>query len=369
LHRRFTFANGNAIDYYEIEIKPAEVQLYPGLNKTRLVAYDGVAPGPTFHMTRGIEAVVRFINLAADRANSVSIKSANGVLRSPMRPAQQERKLMSLSSTARFTFMVVTVSLRTYQLNQTFVDSITARTPFDGWAEDITEVGEYKDYYYPNRQNARSLWYHDHAIDHTAVRFSLVALLLAVLTHHQENAYFGQAGFYIIHDDDELATQGLPQGAYDIPLALAARRYNFDGSLWSPEANLETVSLFGDVIHVNGQPWPFLAVEPRRYRFRLLNTSLSRTFELYFEDSAGRRFSFFVVAADTGLLSNPVATTELYMSMAERWEIVVDFTPFAGQNVTLRNSRDVGADEDYDSTDKVMRKSYIHCKFRLSVLR
>ena len=54
---------------------------------------------------------------------------------------------------------------------------LTARAPFDGWAEDVTEPNSYKDYYYPNGQNARTLWYHDHAIDHTA-----------------ENAYMGQAG-------------------------------------------------------------------------------------------------------------------------------------------------------------------------------
>ena len=52
-----------------------------------------------------------------------------------------------------------------------------SRAPFDGWADDVTEDGQYKDYYYPNAQNARTLWYHDHAIEHTA-----------------ENAYMGQAG-------------------------------------------------------------------------------------------------------------------------------------------------------------------------------
>ena len=56
-------------------------------------------------------------------------------------------------------------------------DHPKARAPFDGWAEDVTEPNSYKDYYYPNGQNARTLWYHDHAIDHTA-----------------ENAYMGQAG-------------------------------------------------------------------------------------------------------------------------------------------------------------------------------
>jgi FtsP/CotA-like multicopper oxidase with cupredoxin domain len=85
-------------------------------------------------------------------------------------------------------------------------------------------IGQYKDYYYPNRQNARTLWYHDHAVDHTA-----------------ENVFFGQAGFYILHDEEEL-NKGLPTGDYDIPLGIMARRYNADGSLWDPEKNNELTS-------------------------------------------------------------------------------------------------------------------------------
>lgn len=176
------------------------------------------------------------------------------------------------------------------------------------------------------------------------------------LTVKQENAYFGQAGFYILHDPEERAL-GLPSGKYDIPLALAAKRYNADGSLWSPEANGETVSVFGDVIHVNGQPWPYLAVEPRKYRFRFLDTSVSRSFQMYFEadKQPGTRLGFNVIGADTGLLTNPVPATQLDISMAERWEVVFDFSAYAGQNITLRNNRKVGADDDFNSTDKVMR--------------
>jgi FtsP/CotA-like multicopper oxidase with cupredoxin domain len=90
------------------------------------------------------------------------------------------------------------------------------------------------------------------------------------MDHTAENAYFGQAGFYILHDPEELAL-GLPSGQYDVPLALTSKRYNKNGSLWSPEANEEEQSLHADVFHVNGQPWPYLNVEPRKYRFRFLD--------------------------------------------------------------------------------------------------
>ncbi|KAF1997631.1 hypothetical protein P154DRAFT_537014 [Amniculicola lignicola CBS 123094] len=287
--KKYSYTNattGQSIDYYEIEVKPYEQQVYPGLKKAQLIGYDGTSPGPTFMMERGREAVVRFINHSP---NDFSV-----------------------------------------HLHGSY-----SRTAFDGWAEDVTKQNQYKDYYYPNKQSARTLWYHDHAIHHTA-----------------ENAYFGQAGFYILHDaaEDQL---NLPAGNYDVPLALASKQYKSDGTLFSPAS--ETDSLFGDVIHVNGQPWPYFKVEPRKYRLRFLDSSISRQFKLYFQDPAGKTVPFHVIASDAGLLSSPVSTTNLEIAMAERWEIVIDFSAYSGKNVTLRNNRDVQKDEDYNSTDKVMR--------------
>ena len=89
-----------------------------------------------------------------------------------------------------------------------------------------------------------------------------------------------------MHDDEELATPGLPQGEYDIPMALTSKRYNNDGTLWSPEKNGEDKNLFGDIVHVNGQPWPYFKVEPRKYRLRFLNAAISRSWELYLESAA-----------------------------------------------------------------------------------
>ncbi|KAF2637509.1 hypothetical protein P280DRAFT_482944 [Massarina eburnea CBS 473.64] len=289
---KFTVPNsdGSSLDYYEIDIKPVEVQIYPGLNKTKLVGYDGQVPGPTFRMRQGREAVVRFVN-HANRANSVHLHGSY------------------------------------------------SRAPFDGWADDITKPGQYKDYYYPNRQNARTLWYHDHAIDHTA-----------------ENAYYGQAGFYILSDAQEDAL-GLPSGKYDLPLSIAAKRYEADGSLWDPEANKETVSVFGDVIHVNGIPWPFHNVEPRKYRLRFLNIGISRSYQLSFEssDAVGTQIPFTVFASDAGLTLNPVQTNDLYISVAERWEVIFDFSKYAGKNITIKNARKVAADDDFAATNQVMK--------------
>ncbi|KAL6711901.1 hypothetical protein ACN47E_002944 [Coniothyrium glycines] len=287
--KSYTYTNhttGNEIDFYEVDVKPFQQQVYDGLKPARLVGYDGMSPGPTFRMTKGREAIVRFKN-HGDKDLSVHLHGSY------------------------------------------------SRAPFDGWAEDTTKPGQYKDYYYPNKQSARTLWYHDHAIHHTA-----------------ENAYFGQAGFYILHDPAEDAL-GLPSGNYDLPLALSAKQYNKDGTLFDPKNEL--VSLWGDVIHVNGVPWPYVNVEPRKYRLRFLDASISRAFKLTLEDDKSSKIKFHVIGADTGLLTKPVQSDNLEISMAERWEIVVDFSAYAGQNVTIKNGRDVQHDEDYNSTDKVMR--------------
>ena len=153
---------------------------------------------------------------------------------------------------------------------------------------------------------------------------------------------------------------GLPSGygQYDIPLILGSKFYNKDGSLRS--ALQEEHSLWGDIIHVNGQPWPLMNVQPRKYRFRFLNAALSRNFALYFAKSTnvGTKLPFKVIASDAGLLEVPVQTSDLFVSVAERYEIVFDFSSYRGQTLELRNLKKaggIGVDVDYLHTDKVMR--------------
>ncbi|KAF2841300.1 hypothetical protein M501DRAFT_1055439 [Patellaria atrata CBS 101060] len=283
-----TYTNPNTsvpIDFYEIKIQPFQRRQYPNLGLANLVGYNGQAPGPTIRVTRGRETVVRFINQQT-RPSSIHLHGS------------------------------------------------ASRAAWDGWAEDVLEPGQYKDYYYPNTQAARTLWYHDHAEGITAV-----------------NAYQGQAGFYII-DDPVDAALGLPSGQYDIPLALNAKFYKSNGDLLSIAG--EEDEWWGDVIEVNGQPWPYLAVEPRKYRFRLLDAAADRSFSLSLMNG-NTKVPFTVIGSDSGLLSQSVSTNNLRIAMAERWEIIVDFAPFAGKNLTLTNARDVFKDEDYFGTDRVMR--------------
>ncbi|KLU82810.1 hypothetical protein MAPG_01878 [Magnaporthiopsis poae ATCC 64411] len=285
--------SGAEIWYFEVQIKQFRQQVYPDLSAATFNGYDGMSPGPTIIIPRGTESIVRFINVA----NTPSSVHLHGSY---------------------------------------------SRAPWDGWAEDVTQPGEYKDYYYPNRQSARLLWYHDHAMHITA-----------------ENAYTGLAGAYMIIDAAE-SSLNLPSGygQYDIPLILSSKQYNRDGSLFSSVG--EDKSLWGDVIHVNGQPWPFLNVEPRKYRFRFLNSAISRSFALYFATAldVNTKLPFQVIASDGGLLERPVQVSHMYVANAERYEVVFDFSQFAGQAIDLRNlpkAGGVGVEEDYDDTDKVMR--------------
>jgi len=213
-----------------------------------------------------------------------------------------------------------------------------SRTPFDGWAEDVTNPGQSKDYYYPNAQPVRTLWYHDHAIGITAV-----------------NAYFGQAGFYLLEDPAVSDKLKLPTGNYDIPLMLATKQFLPSGKLLSPEN--ERVSLYGDVNTVNGQPWPYVNVESRKYKFRLLDASISRTYSLYLvaDSDPNTHLPFTVVASDAGYLDHPVITTSLVIAMAERYEIVIDFDKYKNQNLTLMNERSFQTNPDYPATDRVLR--------------
>ena len=184
----------------------------------------------------------------------------------------------------------------------------------------------------------RTLWYHDHALGITAV-----------------NAYFGQAGFYILNDPVESPKLNLPEGKYDIPLMLASKQFQSNGLLFSPEA--ERDSLWGDVNTVNGQPWPFLSVESRKYKFRLLDAAVSRSYKLYLvaDDAPKTRIPFQVVGSDAGYMDHPVSTSDLVISMAERWDIIIDFGNYKGKNITMMNERDFQTNDDFPETDKVMR--------------
>ena len=193
----------------------------------------------------------------------------------------------------------------------------------DGYASDTTAARQYKDYWYPATEDARTLWYHDHGVHHTA-----------------SNAYMGLAGLYLLHDDEERAS-GLPlRGSpddqygnpYDVPLIL--RDAMFDTGAQLIFADNDESGAYGDVILVNGVPWPNMKVEPRQYRFRILNASVSRSYDLALSvKGSTARLPLTVVGTDGGLMEVAQATNLLRSGMAERYEVVIDFTALAGKTL------------------------------------
>jgi spore coat protein A len=192
-------------------------------------------------------------------------------------------------------------------------------TQSDGYPEYWFTPGGSALYPYPNTQQASTLWYHDHSLGITRL-----------------NVFAGMAGFYLIRDDVEDALN-LPAGDYEIPILIQDRTFKPDGSLDYPNVGVThpvwVPEFFGDTIVVNGKVWPYLKVEPRKYRLRLLNGSQARFYRMTF--SSGQ--SFHQIGSDGGLFSAAVKLNRLLLAPAERADIIVDFTGREGQTITLQN--------------------------------
>jgi spore coat protein A, manganese oxidase len=186
---------------------------------------------------------------------------------------------------------------------------------------------------YPNDQSATTLWYHDHALGITRL-----------------NVYAGLAGFYLIRDPEEDRLQ-LPGGAYEVPLMIQDRSFAANGALLYPAEPKGThpawmQEFFGNVICVNGKAAPFYEVEPRRYRFRIVNGSNSRFYHLALmpADASGKPSGnsadappFIQIGSDGGLLPVPLHLHYLIISPGERFDLVLDFSEHKGASLALIN--------------------------------
>ena len=176
-------------------------------------------------------------------------------------------------------------------------------------------------YFYPNHQlRPGTLWYHDHALGITRL-----------------NVYTGLAGFYLMRDAAEKAL-GLPSGDYEIPLAIQDRMFNTDGTLYYPPPP-HVPEFFGDTMVVNGQIWPKIVVEARKYRFRLLNGCNARFLRMRLvvadqfgvvQGSIAPAVPFQQIGTEGGLMNATAVMPELTMAPGERCDVVVDFAAAFG---------------------------------------
>jgi FtsP/CotA-like multicopper oxidase with cupredoxin domain len=127
------------------------------------------------------------------------------------------------------------------------------------------------------------------------------------------------------------------QVKYDIPLFLSDK-------LFDPESGAMFFDLFnrdgiiGDKFLVNGKIQPYFEVEPRRYRFRILDGGPSRFYQLFLTDQdTNTAIPFWQVATDGNLLPKPIKVNNLVVSVAERVDIVIDFSQWAGKTLYFEN--------------------------------
>ncbi len=187
----------------------------------------------------------------------------------------------------------------------------------DGGPTDTFPPGMSKDYTFPNNQSARTQWFHDHAKDATG-----------------RDVYMGLAGLYEITDAQEKSFN-LPSDSYDVPLVLQDRKFNADGSLnYSVDSSSYRDGFLGDTQFVNGAAQPYLKVEARKYRFRILNGANARYYNLSLSNGQAMQ----QIANEAGFLSKPYTKSTLQVAPGERAEVVVDFSKVAaGTSVTLNN--------------------------------
>lgn len=281
---------------YDIAQQFSVVEIMPGY-RTPVFGYNGITPGPT---------------IRAHRGQPIAVVQTNLLHQPP--PAPYENVPMP----SRYT------SNPWQRSTSTHLHGSASLPQYDGYASDVSYPGQRKMYFYPNSQEARTLWYHDHAVHHTS-----------------QNAYNGLAAMYILHDDVESGENlQIPTGAvaacqqYDVPLVVRDAMFDTRGRLIY-EDNSES-GVYGDVILMNGVPWPYLDVEPRKYRFRILNASVSRSYTWQLWDGRAP-VPMTVIATDAGLMPKPQVVTDLRHAMAERYEVVIDFSKYAGANLVLRN--------------------------------
>jgi spore coat protein A, manganese oxidase len=281
---------GKQIGYLKVEMRQAEIRVHRDLPPTSMWCYADSLPGPTIEARSGQ-------GLLIDWANHL--------------PAEHFLPIDHTLCGAGANLPQVRTAVH--------VHGASVPPESDGYPEDWKTPGETYQALYPMKQEAATLWYHDHAMGIERL-----------------NQYAGLFGFFLIRDESEDAFH-LPEGPHEIPLVLCDRLFYADGQLHYPESGDPAApwvpEVYGDVVLINGGLFPFSEVEPRPYRFRILNASNTRFFRFTFSN----RLAFNQIGSDQGLLPAAVERSELPLACAERADVILDFSSLAGQRFTLIN--------------------------------
>ena len=281
---------GAKLPYYRFAMRQIESKVHRDMKPTQLWGFGSTSPGPTIETRSGQGLLVEWAN--------------------------------ELPTTH---FLPIDHNIHGAEADKPEVRAVIhlhgAKAPpeSDGYPENWYSSGKSALYYYPNNQDAAMLWYHDHTLGIN--RLNVVAGLL---------------GVFLIRDSVE-DSLNLPSGKYEIPLVIYDRMFDEQGQLYypvSPDQKAPWIpEYFGNAILVNGKLFPCLEVEPRRYRFRVLNGANGRFFHL----SLSNGQTFQQIGTDQGLLPTPVSLDHLLLAPSERADLVVDFADHAGEQIIVKN--------------------------------
>jgi spore coat protein A len=289
-HRPVPGSPGKQAQYYRIAMRAISSKLHRDLPPTSLWSLGGSVPGLTFEARTGKGLFVEWVNELPSKHFLPIDHSLHGAEKG----TPEVRGVVHLHG---------------------------GKTPpeSDGYPEDWYVPGQSRTYYYPNQQDATLLWYHDHTMGINRL-----------------NTYAGMLGLFVIRDEVEDALH-LPSGKFEIPLVIMDRDLTTDGQLsypvspdkekpWVPEA-------FGELHLVNGKLFPYLDVEPRKYRFRILNGANGRFYRL----SLPKGVEVVQIGGDQGLLDAPLSVPHVQMAPGERADLIVDFAPHRGTRMELQS--------------------------------
>src|SRR5258708_1230299 len=264
-----------------------------------VVGFAGLSAGPTYHQISGQTILVRNVNSLPSNNGGFGINSVTTHLHNNHTPSESDGFPCDYFAQNQF-------------YDQHYPGALA------GFASDHQPNGDIN-------ESLSTLWYHDHRVDFTA-----------------QNTYKGLAGFFLLFNQFDTGDQTtgfhLPTAPYDIPMLVADRCFD-------PTSSLLTFDLFnldgilGDKFLVNGVIQPVLHVHPRRYRFRWLDSGPSRFYQIYITDlnNLSANNQFWQISNDGNLLPTPVQVPAVQMRVAERADVIIDCSAFAGKTIYLEN--------------------------------
>jgi spore coat protein A len=290
--------------------------MHPQLTAVKVWGYNQVDPDPNTPPDYDKKTGYLGPTIELDRSSSTIVELTNDLPPAHLLPVDTSLSGMVPPPDGRGTGPRILT-----HLHGGFVSGTNDGNPYA--TQDEYEFGETQQVTYPPHPRVTTLWYHDHALGMTRL-----------------NVYAGLAGFVRMRDQNDTGQEpnplGIPGGKYEVAILLQDKTFS-GGQLFYSATNTWIPEFFGKTPVVNGAVQPFLTVEPRMYRLTFLNGSQSRFYniELALGNNAGP--TFYQIGSEGGMFDTPVSTNRILLLPAERADVIVDFSGFAGQNIELKN--------------------------------